>query len=87
MPLVVDWVLGAGGGPAERGDVGAKGEDSSNIVSDCARLVFIDGNGESNISIKSKIQEILTEAVLSRFQGYMEDAPTCEGLREGTWIQ
>ena len=29
--LVVDWVLGAGGGPEERGEVGAKG--SSKIVS------------------------------------------------------
>ena len=50
-------MLGAGGGPAERGDVGAKGEDSSNIVSVCARLVFIDGKGESRISIRSRIQD------------------------------
>ena len=46
--LLVDCVLGARGGPEDRGDVGAKG--SSKIVSVCVRLVFIDGGGESTVS-------------------------------------
>lgn len=45
LPELLDCVLGAGGGPAERGDVGAKG--SSKIVSVWARRVFIDGSEAS----------------------------------------
>ena len=39
----------AGGGPPERGEVGAKG--SSKIVSVCARRVFIGAKEESTINI------------------------------------
>ena len=81
-------MLGAGGGPEERGDVGAKGEDSSNIVSVCARLVFIDGKGESSISIRSRIQDNSgRNCAVANFRKDKKDARTCERLREGTWIQ
>ena len=39
----------AGGGPAERGEVGAKG--SSKIVSVCARRTFICGTAESTSQV------------------------------------